>query len=444
MAKGCRWDYKHDKNWLIVNLTNRYRYFKTLDIIDEDINNLASTIIKTIEDKNIRETFRNEAPKIVNSREKDRIIKNGRKLFVRKIMKKKIKINMSKLSIGGMEKALIDLLNNSELVKKYEVTLMIVYNENYSYLDMVPKNIEVEVLYKGKWNLFGKTIASFRLLKNILFPKKYYASICYPHQHGILATITRKESKNNIIFIHTDLLKSRTDRELNNLMKEVKFEKFKKVVCVSECAKNAFLKLYPNYSGVVVVANNYIDGKDIIDKSKLKVNDIVKKDIVTFINVARHDDMHKKVSRIIIATKRLNDEQYNFRVILVGDGVDHQKYIDMIEKNNIKNIILTGSKSNPFPYYNISDAFVFSSAYEGYGIVLNEARVLNIPIITSDVADAKTITEEGYGILCENSENGIYEGMKQFLDFGYVIKKRFNYKKFNDKITDTLNQIVEE
>ena len=75
---------------------------------------------------------------------------------------------------------------------------------------------------------------------------------------------------------------------------------------------------------------------------------------------------------------------------------------------------------------------------------MNEARVLNIPIITSDVADAKTITEEGYGILCENSENGIYEGMKQFLDFGYVIKKRFNYKKFNDKITDTLNQIVEE
>lgn len=57
MAKGCRWDYKHDKNGLIVNLTNRYRYFKTLDIIDEDINTLASTIIKTIEDKNIRENL---------------------------------------------------------------------------------------------------------------------------------------------------------------------------------------------------------------------------------------------------------------------------------------------------------------------------------------------------------------------------------------------------
>ena len=359
-------------------------------------------------------------------------------------MKKKMIINMSKLSIGGMEKALVDLLNNSDFIKKFDITLMLVYNVKNNYLNQIPNEVKVEVLYNKEWNLIGKIISGIKMLKKLLFPKQYDCSICYPHQHGILATITRKESKNNIIFIHTDLLKSRTDCELNSLMKKVKFEKFKKVICVSECAKNSFLKLYPNYLGKIVVANNYINGEDIINKSKLKLNDIVKKDIVTFINVARHDDDTKKISRIINSVKRLNDEQYNFRVILVGDGVDHQKYIDMIEKNNIKNIILTGSKSNPFPYYNISDAFVFSSAYEGYGIVLNEARVLNIPIITSDVADAKAITEEGYGILCENSENGIYEGMKQFLDFGYVIKKRFNYKKFNDKITDTLNQIVEE
>ena len=65
---------KHNENGLIVNLTDRYRYFKTLDIIDEDINILADMIIKTIEDKNMREKFKDEAPKIVNSRKKDKII----------------------------------------------------------------------------------------------------------------------------------------------------------------------------------------------------------------------------------------------------------------------------------------------------------------------------------------------------------------------------------
>ena len=53
--------------------------------------------------------------------------------------KKKLKINMSKLSIGGMEKALVDLLNNSDIVEKYDVTLMLVYNVPKNYLDLVPK-----------------------------------------------------------------------------------------------------------------------------------------------------------------------------------------------------------------------------------------------------------------------------------------------------------------
>lgn len=71
---------KHNENGLIVNLTDRYRYFKTLDIIDEDINILADMIIKTIEDKNMREKFKNEAPKIVNSRKKDKIIEKWLKI----------------------------------------------------------------------------------------------------------------------------------------------------------------------------------------------------------------------------------------------------------------------------------------------------------------------------------------------------------------------------
>ena len=49
--------------------------------------------------------------------------------------KKKLKINMSKLSIGGMEKALVDLLNNSDIVEKYDVTLMLVYNVQLFFVE---------------------------------------------------------------------------------------------------------------------------------------------------------------------------------------------------------------------------------------------------------------------------------------------------------------------
>lgn len=357
--------------------------------------------------------------------------------------KKKLKINMSKLSIGGMEKALVDLLNNSDIVEKYDVTLMLVYNVPKNYLDLVPKDVKIDLVYKGKWNIFGKLITGLRLIKRLIFAKKYYCSICYSHQHGILAKITRKESSNSIAFIHTELKKSRTQKELTRLMKNMKFEKFPKIVCVSNCTKKSFLELIPNYIGHVVVANNYIDYDNILKKSKEKITDVKKEEYITFINVARHDEETKCITRIINSTNKLNKEGYKFRVILVGEGTDTENYKKLTHDLKINNIIFTGLKSNPYPYFKISDAFVFSSCYEGYGIVLNEARVLEIPLITTDVADAKDIID-GYGILCENSENGVYQGMKKFLDEGYQCKKKLDCKKFNDKITKTIDNLIEE
>ncbi len=360
-------------------------------------------------------------------------------------MKKSLKINMSKLSVGGMEKALVDLLNESDLLKNYDVTLLLVYNSKINYIDFLPKSIKLDIVYKGDWNIFGKIITSYKILFKLIKAlfKKYDVSICYSHHHGILSKITRLESKNSIVFIHTDLLRSRTSKELKKLNNKLKFCKFSKVVCVSECAKKSFIEIYPDYKGEIVVANNYIDGEKILKNSNEKINKSKEK-IITFLNVARHEDFHKKISRIINSTKKLNEEGYKFKVLLIGDGKDHQYYKQMISDLKLNNIELLGGKKNPFPYYKISDAFIFSSSFEGYGIVLNEARVLGIPIISTDVADASLIVEEGYGILCENSEKGIYEGMKEFLEKGYIIKTKFNYKEFNQRITKIINEIIKE
>lgn len=357
-------------------------------------------------------------------------------------MKQKLSINMSKLSIGGMEKALVDLINKSNLRKKYDIDLLLVYNSNtQNYLNLLPKDINVEILYNGNWGLKGKLIALVKLLFKLISPRKYDAAICYTHHHKILSKLTRKQSENNIIFIHADLAASRTEKELNRLCKDLEFDKFAKIICVSECVKKGMEKLYPNYTGFLSVANNYIDDENILEKSKEKI-DKKKTKTVTFINVSRHEEETKKVSRILEATKILNSEKYKFKVLLVGDGEDSNNYKDYVKKNNLTNIQFVGSKVNPFPYYKLADAFIFSSQYEGYGIVLNEARVLGVPLITTDVADASLITKEGFGILCENSAEGIYNGMKQFLDKGFVIKKKFDATKFNKKISKTIDKII--
>ena len=97
---------------------------------------------------------------------------------------------------------------------------------------------------------------------------------------------------------------------------------------------------------------------------------------------------------------------------------------------------------NPYKYLSQSDCLIVSSEFEGYGVVIDEARVLGKPVISTDVGDAKNILAEGFGIICENSEDGIYKAMKEFLDKGYKIKKEFDYKKSNKQIDKKLKESI--
>ena len=361
-------------------------------------------------------------------------------------MKKKMIIYMSKLCVGGMEKSLISMINQSNFTAYYDVTLYVLYSNEDKYLEELQSKVNVKLLWKKEWSMLGKLVCSIKMLTDLLVLKltnnKYDVAICYPYQHQILSILTRMSSKNNLIFIHGNL-KTKYKDNLEKQKKKLKYDKFSKVICVSNEALRIFKEIYPDYQGKCVTINNYIDGENILKLSEEKLDEDIKFDKTTFINIARQEEKVKKITRIIEASKKLKKEKEVFQVILIGDGDDHQMYQDLIKKYNLEDcIFLLGKKINPYNYLKKSDCLIMSSIHEGYGIVLDEARILNIPIISTDIADAKIVLSEGYGILCENSEEGIYQGMKQFLKEGYHIKNKFDYQKFNSNITKLLDEIV--
>lgn len=373
-------------------------------------------------------------------------------------MKKKLKqkgknqkptmlITLPKLSVGGMELSAINLLNLSDYTKNYDVTLMIGYIVDKELINKLPTDIRIKLLCNDKWNIFGKLVTALNYFEEYIKFKfklvKYDVAICYSHHHGVLASIARLASDNNICFIHSDIEKARTTKQISKM----KFDKFKKIVCVSNASKKSFENIFSKYNGEVLVANNYIDGEKILKLSEEKINENIEyiENKTIFINICRHLESVKKVSRILESSKRLKEEGYNFIVWLIGDGEDTENYKEYVKENNLSDtVIFIGKKLNPYNYLKVSSALVFPSEFEGYGIVLDEARILNIPIISTDVADAKNIIKDGYGILCENNIEGVYSGMKTFLNKGFKETKKFNYIEFNNNITEVLNQVVKK
>ena len=117
-------------------------------------------------------------------------------------------IYMPKLSFGGMEKALVNLINYAKLNEKYDLTLYLVYKGDMNYLELLPKNIKIIIACPNKWNLFGKVTAFIKLIFRYIYQifVKYDIAISYSYQHPILTSLTRLSSENSIVYIHSNLI----------------------------------------------------------------------------------------------------------------------------------------------------------------------------------------------------------------------------------------------
>ena len=222
---------------------------------------------------------------------------------------------------------------------------------------------------------------------------------------------------------------------------EICYDEFSKIVFVAKSAKESFTQIFTEQKNVYY-CNNFIDSTKIFELAKEKINIRYNQDITTFLNVSRHDETQKRLSRIIKAASLLKRENYKFRIIFVGNGNDTQKYKYLAEKYNVShNIIFEGSKDNPYPYFKISDCIILSSDYEGYPVVFLESFLFNKPVITTDVSDYKVI-QDGRGIVTEKNTKSIYKAMKEFINNGYKIEKKFNVRKHNLEVEKQLKKIL--
>ena len=354
---------------------------------------------------------------------------------------KKLLFAAYSLDVGGIETALITLLK--ELCHKYEITLALEKKQGI-FLSELPENIKI-ITYtpsNNKIALIRKCINLCKQIKfRITYKNKFDFSACYATYSYPASFMSQVASKNRAIWVHNNYMNFYDNdiQKYREFFKKLDIYNYKNIVFVSDMDKKVFVAQFPECSKNAIVCNNFIDYKKILKQADEKVDDFNKKDI-TFINIGRHDEKQKKLSRIINAAKRLNKEGYKFRVVFVGKGVATKEYHNMAR--NIKNIEFLGAKKNPYPYLKNSDCLLMSSDFEGYPVVFVEAKILGKPIVTTDVSDSKKDIEGKYGIVTPRTEEGVYEGMKQYLENGFTTHE-FDAQEYNDEIARKLEKIIE-
>ena len=225
------------------------------------------------------------------------------------------------------------------------------------------------------------------------------------------------------------------------------YESIDKLLCVSQKAKENVESVFAVKKAYVV--NNPNDRHAILIKAKEEGTPQKKR--FTFITVARIDELSKRFSRMLNVVKRLNDERYEFDYWIVGDGVDYSTVVEQARQLELNNVTFFGQQENPYKYMNAADMYVVTSAYEAFSMVMMEAIILAKPMISTNVSGANEMLAGGeYGMIVENSEQGLYEGLKKILEDStlfahYQVKaeERKNYLS-EDEIMAKIEEILKD
>lgn len=347
------------------------------------------------------------------------------------------------LDIGGIEKALVTLLNELDN-KKYDITLVLEKKEGI-FLEQLSPNIKI-ITYtpnNDKNILKRKTLNLLQQIKFTLkYKNKFDFAASFATYSNSSAYVARTASKNSALWGHADYLTlfENNKKQMKKFFEEKKYYKFKNIVFVSKQGKDSFVSVFPKMKNKTIICNNLINNNRIEQLSE-EVIELKKEEICTFLNVGRHDEKQKKLSKIIEVASRLKKENYKFKILFVGEGQDTRKYEEMVNKYDLKEqIIFLGGKQNPYPYFKISDCVILTSDYEGYPVVFLESMILNKPIITTKVSDYEDI-EGKYGYTTTKEIDDIYQKMKLFIENGFEIKEKFDATKYNEEIIQKLEKL---
>ncbi len=363
---------------------------------------------------------------------------------------KKLLIVVPSFGHGGTNRSLWNLLN-SRIEKEYDVHIVSMdhrgaYKEKFSRYNLLPESAFLKALMP--LNSSKGVDKLIRVLSKVFYKlilggekQKLYKMVgekLAKHKFDIVISFQEGTATEFASYIPAGKHIGWVRCDYSNYLRLAKkddeadiYERYDNVVCVSKYTAKVFSNYYPGISDRVVAVYNIIDTKGIIETSLQKTDDErYNTDLFKIISVGRMDAV-KRFACIPEIARKLKERNCRFKWFIIGDGgTEAPKVKDEIEKNGVSEcVILLGAKNNPYPYIAGADVLVCPSITEACPNVVNEAKILHIPVVAADFASAPEYIKNG--------ENGIISSIDNLYD---ALLNMYSNKELYDAIKSEINK----
>lgn len=335
------------------------------------------------------------------------------------IKKKKILFYNGSLRMGGIERVLIEVIQNLDS-NKYEIDLIIedgirslnVFEKDIpDYIKLFylkPENIMQKTIFfreKRKSNLVYRVIYQLMMeyekylkkqnLSKIVKNKKYDTIIDF--DMGLSKYIDLVNGNKKIVWIHSNI-ESWYKKRLRIKRLGERLKKYDVVVTICDAMKKNTEELYPFLKNKLIrVYNpfNFQKIRKLAEETDKNNEELLKENY--FVSIMRLTIDSKDFETLIRGFSLAKNRGLKQKLYILGDGPDREKISEMIVKEKMEEeIFLLGNIKNPYPWIKNSKGLVHSSKYEGLPTVLIEALILGKTVISSDCPTGPSeILEEG-------------------------------------------------
>lgn len=332
----------------------------------------------------------------------------------------KILLLIHDLGQGGAEKVLVNLVNNMD-PEQFDITVMSIFgggvNEQFlkphiryisCFRHMIPGNSHLMKLLTP------------RQLHRWLIRDQYDIEVSYLEGPSARVISGCSEPDTKLVsWIHVEQHKMKKLAASFRCEKEARecYDRFDQTVCVSQYVKEDYCRIL-DYQKPCDVLYNTVESDVILKKAKELSHSLRDDGAVRLVAVGSLKES-KGYMRLLNVMKRLCSENHHVHLYVLGVGPLLDRMQRFIRDHNLSNnVTLLGYDTNPYKYVAKCDLFVCASYAEGFSTAATEALIVGTPVCTVEVSGMKEMLgkHNEYGVVTENNEQALYEGIKTLLD----------------------------
>lgn len=345
---------------------------------------------------------------------------------------KKVLIVIHDMKIGGAQKSLLSFLQSlagSAETEQYQISMLVICPEG-ELLTQIPSEItlvqpdaalrwmgaslrlpfviknlslrgivgETIWLLQKKCKKFPKTWNVQQQLWNCwkrLIPEckqSYDIAISYIDGPSNYYVMDKVRAKKKVLWIHNEYQKLAYEPDFDRSY----YETCDKIITISDVCRQCIEREFPHLNDKLYILENISLGEMLVRRSQQgECPEYAGAVGLKLLSVGRLN-YQKGFDIAIQAAWELKKRGISFLWLVAGEGDERQNLQSVIDQYGLANCVcLMGIRENPYVYMRMCDIVVQSSRWEGKSIVLDEAKILQKPIVCTNYKTVGDVIQHG-------------------------------------------------